>query len=70
MTAEKVVAGIAGVLGETFRGDRAGRSNFSAPNFDGVLKREVAVHQEMEGTPVNYAFGEAIGNHAPRVEPS
>jgi hypothetical protein len=58
MAAEKVVSRISGVLGGALGGDRSGRPNFSTPNFHGVLKREfAALHEKMEGTSVNHAFG-------------
>ena len=57
MAAEKVVAGISGVLGETLWGDRTGRPNFSTPDFHGVLEGEFAFHEEMESNSIKNTFG-------------
>ena len=70
MAAEKVVSGISGIFGDALGGDRSGRPNFSAPNFHGMLERELAFHQKVEGSSVNDAFGQAVRNHVPGVEPT
>jgi hypothetical protein len=60
MAAEKVVSRISGVFWDALGGDRSGRPNFSAPNFNGMLKCELALHQKVEGCSIDNAFGQAV----------